>query len=329
MKKIFIAIVALAAAAACSNNEVVSLNQEAIAFDNAFVNNSTRSVVDPSLTTETLKDHGFSVYGTVTGAETSRLFDNKTVTWDNDLNKYTYSGTQYWINGAFYKFAAVAPASKTASGATYADAENAVTIEGYTNDGTTDLLYSFGTALVANNAVNYSTPVAFDFHHALSKVKFSFENAYNADNTTIKVHSIAITNAYTTGKVVLAPDAVPAWSEQASASLSLNFGVATDKEGTDDKENEENDFAYNVTRESQKELLLIPGNQTLSVTFKYDILVGGKKINTFTVTPSVAVNLLPGNAYDFKATIVPGKPIEFTVTSIDGWATPEQNPSLN
>ena len=70
MKKIFIAIVALAAATACSNDELVSVNQEAIAFDNAFINNSVRSVADPSLTASTLND--FAVFGFVEGAV---LFD--------------------------------------------------------------------------------------------------------------------------------------------------------------------------------------------------------------------------------------------------------------
>ena len=38
MKKIFVAMLALAAATACSNDELVSVNQEAIGFDNAFIN---------------------------------------------------------------------------------------------------------------------------------------------------------------------------------------------------------------------------------------------------------------------------------------------------
>lgn len=317
MKKIFIAIVALAAATACSNDELVSVNREAIGFDNAFVNNAVRSVVDPSYTTESLKDDGFSVYGTVTGTTTSRLFDNKSVTWDSSLNKYTYTGTQYWINGASYAFAAVAPASKTASGATYADDSNTVTIEGYVNDGT-DLLYSSATASVAADAVNYNTPVAFNFKHALSKVKFSFENAYNADNTTIKVHSIAITNTYETGKVVLAPNADPVWADQGSATLDLNFGNAVADDATS---TEALAYAFGTTWESYYEHLLIPGEQTLNVTFQYDILVGNSTINTFTVTPAVNITLEPGHAYDFKATIAPGQPIEFTVTSIGGWDT--------
>ena len=70
MKKIFVAMLALAAATACSNDELVSVNQEAIGFDNAFINNSVRSVNDPSLTAATLND--FQVYGYV---ENTPLFN--------------------------------------------------------------------------------------------------------------------------------------------------------------------------------------------------------------------------------------------------------------
>ena len=51
MKKTLFAALALVAMASCSNEEVLEVAQkEAIGFENAFVNNSTRSVVDPSKT---------------------------------------------------------------------------------------------------------------------------------------------------------------------------------------------------------------------------------------------------------------------------------------
>jgi hypothetical protein len=59
MKKIFVAMLALAAATACSNDELVSVNQEAIGFDNAFINNSVRSEVDFSLDLVDLKGTGY------------------------------------------------------------------------------------------------------------------------------------------------------------------------------------------------------------------------------------------------------------------------------
>ena len=58
MKKLFmIGLAATAMLASCSNDETVEMAQsKAIGFSNAFVNNGTRSIVDPSFTTETLED---------------------------------------------------------------------------------------------------------------------------------------------------------------------------------------------------------------------------------------------------------------------------------
>ena len=63
MKKLFmIGLAATAMLASCSNDETMEMaQQKAIGFSNAFVNNGTRSIVDPSFTKETLED--FAVYG--------------------------------------------------------------------------------------------------------------------------------------------------------------------------------------------------------------------------------------------------------------------------
>ena len=191
MKKIFIAIVALAAATACSNDELVSVNQEAIAFDNAFINNSVRSVADPSLTASTLND--FAVFGFVEGAV---LFDGVRVAKvgsdnaiaNDDLTKtaWKYEGTQYWIAGANYDFYAVAPFNGGWSVKTGTTPSNAgATLSFTTTDGNQDLLYA--PIVTREGANNDYSAVAFTFQHILSKVKFSFKNGYNASAATIKV----------------------------------------------------------------------------------------------------------------------------------------------
>lgn len=320
MRKTIFAILAAASLVACSNDEFVNVaDKEAIAFDNAFVDNSTRSVVDPSFTNSNLFAD-FQVYGYVNGA---KLFGDgarvaKDITNSALSSAWKYSHTQYWIEGGIYDFQAVAPLTNGAWTAS-AHSKDGLTLS-FTNNGTTDLLYAKTTPYTAEASGNPT--VAFNFSHILSKVKFSFENGYNADNTKIKVHSIAITNAYKTGVVALGADK-PVWREQQDAITGFNFGVATDNQATTDvKENVEDTFGFGITRESQNELLLIPADYTttkLAVTFKYDVVVGGTTINTFTVTPAVPVNLLPGNAYDFKAVIKPGQAIEFTVNPLAGW----------
>ena len=239
MKKIFVAMLALAAATACSNDELVSVNQEAIGFDNAFINNSVRSVNDPSYT-DTNLFADFAVYGFVEGAT---LFDGvqvaKSITNGKLSSEWKYKDTQYWIAGANYNFHAVAPMTD-GDWTKKAASKDGVTLE-FTNDGTTDLLY----ALTAQQGKAEGNPqVAFNFRHILSKVKFSFENAYNATNATIRVKDIVITNPHKTATVVLAANTV--WSAHAVANdFTLSFGMATDAETTTDaKENAEVAYAY-------------------------------------------------------------------------------------
>ena len=316
MKKLFIAIVALAAAAACSNSEIVSLNQEAIAFDNAFVNNSVRSVVDPSYTnTNMFAD--FQVYGYVESqplfnAEDTGVTVSKTITNDELSSVWKYNGTQYWIEGAKYNFAAVAPATgwtKTAA------SKDGVTLS-FTNDGVHDILYA-QSAEITGKATGNET-VAFTFRHILSKAKFSFKNAYNATNTELQVRNIHITNAYKTGNVALTALRSD-WSNQ-DGTLDLNFGNAAVASAT-----AEEPFAFNTEVESYNELLLIPAAYRsaapLAISFEYDIVVSGEVVRTFEVNTTVEASFEPGHSYDFKATITPGEPIEFTVTKITDWTT--------
>ena len=323
MKKIFVAMLALAAATACSNDELVSVNQEAIGFDNAFINNSVRSVNDPSYT-DTNLFADFAVYGYVEGAT---LFDgvtvSKSITNSELKSDWKYAGTQYWIAGANYNFHAVAP--QTAGGWTATEKAADGLKLNYTNNGTTDVLY----ATVAQQGLLEGNPqVAFTFRHVLSKVKFSFENAYNATNATIKVKNIKIENAYSTGSVALATNTTT-WNAH-NGVLELDFGMATDAEETDAKENVEVAYAYPKVYESQKELFLIPGampTDGYKVTFDVDLLVSGTSVKVFNHTVYAKFTPAVGNAYEIKAVIKAEnidpehaqEPIEFTVNTLPGW----------
>ena len=329
MKKIILAALAVASFAACSKTEVVGVTESnAIAFDNAFVDNATKSVYDPSFTNDNLFTD-FAVYGFVEGAV---LFDgtqvSKTIT-NTDLNSaWKYAGTQYWIAGANYNFAAVAP--KTSGG--WEKETSTVDMPGYTvttnlsftNDGTTDLLYADAGKILGKDSGNGT--VAFTFRHVLSKVKFSFKNDYNASAATIKVYDIKITNAHKTGNVALT-SASTEWSGQAE-TLVLDFGAAV----ADDTDAIADPYAYSVTLESYNELLLIPGAVAngYDVTFKVDLLVSDQKIKTYEHTAKVNFDPTPGTCYDINAVINAEnidpeneqEPIEFTVTAIGGWANP-------
>lgn len=343
MKKIFIAIVALAAATACSNSEIVSVNREAIGFDNAFINNSVRSVNDPSWANDNLFGD-FAVYGCV---ESASLFDNVEVEGPN----WTYTNTQYWITGAKYNFAAIAPFANGQSGvfSVAADANNnyvGTTTLPFTNvDGTNDLLYAQNAQIVGASSGNNST-VEFNFRHVLSKVKFSFENAYNASTATIKVYDVKIENAWESATATLGETST-AWGSHAG-DVVLLFGNASDDEATTDvKEKVEVAYAYGKTYETLNERLLIPGvapavtgvnnvTNAYKVTFKVDLLVNGTKIKEYAHTAYVEFAPVAGYSYDIKAeinaeNIDPAneqEPIEFTVTNIGGWETTDENKTM-
>ena len=182
--------------------------------------------------------------------------------------------------------------------------------------------------------------VEFNFRHVLSKVKFSFENGYNATNATIKVKDIAITNPHKTATAVLT--GVTVWSDLATANdFTLDFGMATDAEATTDaNENVEVAYAYGATYESQNERFLIPSATEYEyvVTFTVELYINGTQIDVdkntegvqgYNHTAKVTFAPVAGNAYDIKAVINASnidpqhkqEPIEFTVATLPGWGT--------
>ena len=326
MKKVIFALAAVVALAACSNEETLSLNQgEVIGFD-SFTNNVTRSVNDPSLNNSNLAD--FAVYGTVTADATAHIFNrelvNKQITnAEMTLTEWKYEGTQYWINGATYNFAAVAPYAASQE-SIFDGAKTAFT---FTSNDTTDLLYAQTTATGA--AAGSNNVVAFDFRHTLSKIKFSFKNGYNADNATIVVKGINITNAPKQA-VAEFTATTTVWSGHTSNGI-IAFGDATDNEATTGvKEDAADKFGYDATYESLNERFLIPvaEDYTYLVDFVVELWMGGTKIDTYTHT-GVELKFAPavGTAYDVTTTLTPATidpsasqdPIQFTVNEIPGW----------
>lgn len=334
MKKTLLAILATVAMVACSNDEIVrEAAPEAIGFDNAFVNNSTRSKFDPSLTVGTLND--FAVYGYVQkDANSAVLFDGIRV-YKNGVN-WKYDATQYWIEGATYNFNAVAPKPETGGNWTKTAADATSTTISFTNNGTTDLLYAKSTE-ITGEAYGSNDPVAFTFRHALSKVKFSFTNNYDATNSSIRIKEVKITDAYETGTAVLANSA--AWSGQ-TGTLELSFGDAV----VDVTDTVADAFVKGKTLESYNELFLIPGAGYTDVTvtntdgttstmkgytisFTVELLMNGNLLATYPHTVYTTFVPEPGKAYDLAAVInyknidpdTKQDPIVFTVTEIIDW----------
>lgn len=333
MKKIFlIGLTAAAMLASCSNDETVEMaQQKAIGFSNAFVNNGTRSVHDPSFTTLTLKD--FAVYGFT---QSGQIFNGEKVSGTTSTG-WSYDNVQYWVPGNTYTFGAIAPYSvagnvsnvKLPTGAAKVGMEVAFT---NTDADQVDLLHA-APAQITGVTPTYTTPVSMTFNHQLSKVKFSFQNSVGA-GYNVKVSNVKITDAYEKGTLTVAATE-NTWGGQTSKNLELNFGNVVDNaSGTNAA------FIANTkTLESYNEKLMIPmGTDTYTISFTAEMYKGTVLLGIYPHTVQIKnVEFKLGYCYNFKASLthenITGegelKPIEFAVTKVEDWNKADVDKGLN
>lgn len=335
MKKIFlIGLTAAAMMASCSNDETVEMaQQKAIGFSNAFVNNGTRSIVDPSFTTTSLND--FAVYGFT---QKGQIFNGEKVSKVGTASTgWSYDNVQYWVPGNTYTFGAIAPHSVAAKVSDVTLPESATKVEmkvAFTNTDAkqVDLLHAAPPQITGVTA-SYTTPVSMTFNHQLSKVKFSFANAVGVDYN-VKVKNVKITNAYKEGTLTVAA-AENTWGGQTDKTLELNFGnVVADASST-----EASFIANAATLESYNEKLMIPmGSSAIyTVTFTAELYKGDVLLGTYNHRVEIKnVEFKLGYCYDFKASLthknITGpdelNEIKFNVTSVGNW-NKEADKNLN
>ena len=336
MKKIFlIGLTAAAMLASCSNDETVEMaQQKAIGFSNAFVNNGTRSVVDPSFTTSTLKD--FAVYGFT---QNGQIFNGEKVSKGGAASTgWSYDNVQYWVPGNTYTFGAIAPYSVAGNvsnvtlptGATKVGMEVAFT---NTDADQVDLLHA-APAQITGVTPTYTTPVSMTFNHQLSKVKFSFQNSVGV-GYNVKVSNVKITDAFKDGTLTVAA-AGNTWGGQTNKNLELNFGnVVANASST-----EASAIANAATLESYNEKLMIPmGSSAIyTVTFTAKLYKGDVLLGTYNHRVEIKnVEFKLGYCYNFKASLthknITGpdelNPIVFDVKKVEDWNQAESNKDLN
>lgn len=327
MKKLFmIGLAATAMLASCSNDETVEMaQQKAIGFSNAFVNNGTRSIVDPSFTTKTLED--FAVYGFT---QAGQIFKgDKVYKGGSASTGWSYDVLQYWVPGNTYTFGAIAPHSVATNVSDVALPENAKKVEmtvAFTNTDAdqVDLLHAEPAQIAGTEVTEtYKTPVSMTFRHQLSKVKFSFENAVG-EGYNVKVSNIKIMDAYTNGTLTVAANG-NTWSAQANNTLGLDFGNVVADDATAD---EAAVIANAATLESYNEKLMIPMDATTyTVTFTAELYQGDVLLGSYNHEVKIEnVEFKLGYCYDFKASLThenitdkPLNPIEFDVTNVEDW----------
>ena len=326
MKKIFIAMMAVAAFAACSTEEQIAAPKgDAIAFGDAFVDNATKAIDGTFANNGTGVNEltQFNVYGIVENANgaVANIFCAEPVSKSGSVWTYDPNKTQYWVAGNSYSFAAVK------NGVVAVDDYDMPATIAYDVTTQDDVLYA------EVNNVNYAgnvQPVKFTFNHLLSKVKFTVKNQMQYGNgNSYKVEQVRIVNAAKNATYTV--DGT--WGAHAGAH-ELNFGDIVTVGASQDEAALK--LLENGVGESNYERLLIPQTNaalTIKVDVKYyiaDKANPGTDVLNDSYTKEVVANLTleAGKAYNFILTLGnPGEPITFAVENIVDWD--EENVAAN
>lgn len=316
MKKIFIAVLAVAALASCSKEQTVNVDKgEAISFENAFVENATRAT---DLTTTNLQD--FGVYGTVAkGGNTALIFDNTKVYKSGNIFKYDVA--QYWIAAANYTFTAIAP---------YTDAkwayDPATTTLSFDNEAAAaeqDVLFAYAAKATEEELTAQNTqPVAFTFKHILSKIAFKFENTFADGNTSLSIYNVKIKNTAKKGTMAI-NNAGEDQAWKGTEDLVVPFG--TQLTDVDLNEGAAIGNGANLVVAHQ---YIIPAEREYVITFDVDLYQAGVYLATYNHEIKKTINFAKNGNYSLNVKLAPDTvdpdngtlyPIEFTVEDIDDW----------
>lgn len=316
MKKcMFLLGVAVAALASCTNEEVVSVPENAaIKFAGAFVDKATKADVTTASITN------FWVFGDYDNSGSwVDVFNNVKVTGNNntDQSAWTPEDVAYWQATKSYNFGAYADGTTSNSNVEYAPATNTLTFTDYTA-ADNDLIAATATNK-SWDGTNEPDLVDLSFKHMLAKVKFTFKtNA--ADTYTMAVTNLKINNAIKTATGTFTTSDVINWNGTATGSGVEAYGYEPIT-----------DFATATQQASSEVQYVIPQENTNNATVSFTVSYtdgSGAEPKTKDVT-GVALSIdtenewVAGYSYNYVTTIDPDdiddtlKPILFDVIEVD------------
>lgn len=342
MKKLFISMLAVAALASCSQEDVIVADKGDLIGFNSFVENSTRAT-DPTYGAQPLTQ--FYVYGTVqgTGNGVVNIYDGDVVTGvvgeketikdengvETKVDKaWSCDVKQYWIAGAQYNFAAVVDVDKNSNklpdGVTVDTTTGMPKTIVYTTANQNDLLYAEATATgkaTGNGKVN------FTFEHLLAKAQFTVtSNTVGGYYYTVK--DIMVSN-YEGGTYTIAyADADNDGKDDGTWTPGTATNVAFGKV--------EKVTKATAGKTNDTQMLLVPTTNDFKVSFTVEIWNGdgegddevllgqtvykdGDTDTAHNALP-VATDLVKGYTYNFNLNLSVGELIQFTVTTNPTWA---------
>ena len=333
MKKLFISMLAVAALASCSQEDVIVADKGDLIGFNSFVENSTRATDN---TYGAVDLTSFYVYGTVQGTGngivniydgdvvTGTVGQKETITDENgdpiEVDKaWSCDVKQYWIAGAQYNFAAVVDVDKDSNklpdGVTVDTTTGMPTTIAYTTANQNDLLYAEATATgkaTGNGKVN------FNFSHLLSKAQFTVKSNTEG-GYYYSVKDIKVSN-YAGGTYIIADETWTPGTPSDVEFRNVEYVTSNDKNG----------------KTNATQMLLVPTTNDFKVSFTVEIWNGdgegddevllgqtvykdGDTDTAHNALP-VATDLVKGNTYNFNLNLSVGELIQFTVTTNPTWA---------
>ena len=319
-KSIFTALAAGAVVlAGCAKIETTEVPEgRVIGFDN-FVTNAVKSIDNAEALTT------FFVYGGPANAYTN--FNGVKVT--KTAGVYEYNPVQYWDESATYQFAAYSDENaEIADNVSFVtdDGENQyhLKIEGYTTDGSKDLVYAYASDI--QHSTNSGT-VTMDFRHILSKIIFRFSKNETLNGSTIAISGVEIVSANNsgdfTGKDVTGNQYdYTCWNNQ-TGTEAFSFDFASASELTDQARSLDTNPELLIPQQTGSTLLQVKFTLTPSGTIAN--APHNKTAETFIVDlPSVSGDHWdPGYVYVYSAVISAEnfdlKPIVFDVSMTNDW----------
>lgn len=323
MKRILIAILGVAALAACTKTEVVSISEgNTIKFDNAFVGNPTKAGLPAGdqYGAANLPPH-FFVYANTGATDADKVFDGEKVYKDNGM--WVYDNLKKWESGKTYKFAAFAvkddntPSLPAAVGTASFDYDShTLTIADYISDNVNQRDLLMATSSQTLNSQN--EPVKFTFKHALSMVKFTFKSSLG-DRNPIAISDFKITGVNTKGTATIGTANTVDWTASSNPAT-------TRTEFTDDAWED----VTTTKSQSSDEFVFIPQGGTdaavtVTVSFKATITVESgsieKNLTAIINLNSEETKWKPGLRYNYIATITGTDMdvIEFAPPVVEDW----------
>ena len=303
MKKILIALAALATIAACDKAEVVEAPQgDAIAFGDAFVDNTTKAIY-----TAANQIQGFYVWGNVKGINDTPLAlypgTGAEVTRDGAAlgAAWTCNVARYWTPSATYNFTAIANGTGT-------DLVNGIPTKiSYSINSTdpADLIYGATPAAtdasaVPTSGINTANVVTFTMEHLLSRLQVSFQNTLS-DGYIYNISKVKV-STWKDGVYTISTEA---WAKEGTNSVELVYG---DVAG----------LAPTTATVATGDHLIIPGSDII-ISFDYTLNLNGTPIYSKSVSNySVSLSSVKGNSYTINVQLKAGNQIQFSVAETSG-----------